>query len=80
MIFRITLKDPDGVANALDKAADGSIDNIGGLDEDEREALLDLRREKIRDVCKDWIQYDEYIVLEVNTEDGTCEVIHTSKL
>jgi hypothetical protein len=29
----------------------------------------------IRNLCKRWIQYEEYITVEIDTEAKTCEVV-----
>ena len=38
-----------------------------GLNEDEKD--------EIESACKKWIEYDEYLVVEIDTETGECKPI-----
>jgi hypothetical protein len=74
MKFTVTMKDPDGVYESIEDAVKSSLAN-SDLDEDEREALLEVRREKVKEICGQWFVYDEYLYVEVDTEAGTCVVL-----
>jgi len=65
MKVRITMKNPDALMYAVNDA----IEDIE--DEEKREE----KREEIEAECKKWMKYGEYLVVEVDTETGTCEVI-----
>lgn len=74
MKYRIVLKDPDGVENAIQDAVLDSLRELGAMPEDEIDAVRELRREKIeRDFAK-WVRYGEYVTLVIDTDAGTCTV------
>lgn len=75
MIFRITMKDPDGVYDSIHDAAEKSVSAIPTLDADEKEDLIEARNEKLRDICGKWFEYGEYLEVEVDTDKGTCIVV-----
>lgn len=73
MKIRIILKDPDGVGDSIDEAARDSLPE--GLSEEERDMLFDLRREKIAADCTPWLEYSEYVTIEIDTDAGTAVVV-----
>lgn len=76
MKFRITMKDPDCVYDAVqDAMKDLKID---GVSEDEMVELREKREEQTRDLCDKWFEYGEYLTVEVDTEAKTCTVIPNS--
>lgn len=78
MIFQVTLKDPDALYDAIDGAVDVELASLG-LDEEEQQAIRDIRREKISDVAHKWFEYGEYLTVEIDTENKTCIVLRTSE-
>ena len=74
MKIRITLKDPDGIYESMREAANESIAGVSGLSGEEAEQLIEARREKIHDACEPWIEYGEYVTIEIDTEAGTAIV------
>jgi len=75
MKIKITLKDPDGVYDSLQKAAEESVDEITGIDEDEKEELIERRKEKISESIEKWVEYDEYVTIEIDTDNNTAKVL-----
>lgn len=75
MIIRITLKDPDGVFDSIQDAAEQSLARTPGLDHEEAEAFLVARHKRISEALKPWIEYGEYVRLEIDTEKKTATVI-----
>ena len=76
MKFRVTMKDPDGVYESLRDATSESLKaEPGSLDEDEIDALTEIRQEKLGKFTEKWITYSEYITVEFDTEAGTCVVV-----
>ena len=73
-VFRITMKDPDGVSTSIEEAA---RDSLSGLDlsEDELEAVLEKRQERLKEDTDKWFEYGEYLEVEIDTGKGTCTVI-----
>lgn len=77
MKLTITLKDPDGVYEAIDDAAKTSLEGTTAataLDKDEIEGLVEKRAAKLGEQCKKWIQYGEYVTIEIDTDAGTARV------
>lgn len=74
MKFRVTMKDPDSAYDAIRDAAKESVKETG-LPEDEQEAVLEKRIEKLTAFADQWMEYGEYILLEFDTDAGTCVVI-----
>ena len=73
MKFKVTMKDPDTLYDAIEEAVTEDIDS--SLPEDEREALAECRIEKVRDLASTWFEYGEYLTVEIDTEAKTCVVI-----
>ena len=75
MIINITLKDPDGIYDSIQEAAKASLKLVEGLEQDEAESLLEPRFERIAESLKPWIEYGEYVRLEIDTDKKTATVI-----
>jgi len=75
MKFKITMKDPDGVYDAIQEAAQASAREVKGLDNDELDALAASREGAIKEVCRKWISHGEYITIEIDTEEETATVV-----
>lgn len=75
MKFTVTFKDPDGPHECIEDAAKQSVESDGIKYEDEREAIAELRRDKLQKLCGKWFKYGEYIDVEIDTEAGTCTVL-----
>jgi len=75
MKFRVQMKNPDALADAIDAAVKTDVSQIAGLDEDERAAVAEQRVETFRDVAGAWFEYDEYLTVEIDTEAKTCVVV-----
>lgn len=69
------MKDPDGVGDAIRRAACDSVAANGITDDKEIETLIELREEKIKEVTKRWFEFDEYLTLEIDTEAKTITVL-----
>lgn len=57
MKFVVTMKDPDTLDDAIREAV--AEEDTPGLDAKERAAVLELRVEKARDLCRKWFRYGE---------------------
>lgn len=75
MKFTITMKDPDGFHNCLDEAVDEAVGKIEGIDDDEREALKETKREKLKELLGKWFEYSEYLMVEIDTEEQSIRVV-----
>ena len=74
MKIRVTMKDPDGVSDAITEAAQQSVAGMK-LDDDEREELEESRREKIGKQLSKWFEYGEYLEVDIDLEAGTATVV-----
>lgn len=68
MKFEITMKDPDGVYDCMQDAAKEWAAQVTGVDEDEREGLVESKHNKLQEICKKWFEYGEYLTVEIDTE------------
>ncbi|HYQ47110.1 MAG TPA: hypothetical protein VER11_34305 [Polyangiaceae bacterium] len=76
MKFTITFKDPDTVSDAIRDAAKQEVSQIVGLkSERERENLIETRCEDITAVTEKWIEYGEYLRVEIDTEAQTARIL-----
>ena len=75
MKFTITMKDPDGVSDSLDEAAREAAALVTGIDEDERKAMAESKRDKFYNLMGKWFRYGEYLDVEIDTDAGTCTVL-----
>lgn len=76
MRFQITFKDPDGFADGLDEAVDKSLDDLAGdLTEDELEELRESRRETIVEAVRKFVEFEEYLTVQFDTDKGTAQVV-----
>lgn len=69
------MKDPDGVGDAIRRAACDSVEANGITDAKEWDALVELREEKIKEITRLWVEFDEYLTLEIDTEAKTITVL-----
>jgi hypothetical protein len=71
--LRIHMKNPDCVSVAVDEA----VERAGhGLDlEDEAESLAEVRRERINNALRKFVEYGEYITVEIDMDAQTARVI-----
>lgn len=75
MKFKITLKDPDGISNAVRQAAEDSFSGLP-LKPDELADAVDLRQRAImEDFLSQWVKYDEYITIEFDPIAKTARVV-----
>lgn len=74
MKFKVTMKDPDTLHDAIAEAAAESVATLSN-DADEREAVAAIRREQAQKVAEKWFEYGEYLCVEIDTDAGTCVVV-----
>lgn len=65
------MKDPDGVANSVQEAAEESVDASA----EDRDSLVEAKTELLEEAIREWFQYGEYARLEVDTVAMTCTVL-----
>lgn len=76
MKVKVYLKDPDGFSNAIDEAVCDSMSGlIGHIDDEECDAIQEIRREEVRKKLQKWVQYGECIDVEFDLELGTAIIL-----
>jgi len=75
MIFRVTFKDPDTLHDAIYDAVKADVATMAGLDEDEKEAVAEKRRERVAERVGRWFKYSEYVTIEIDTDADTAVVV-----
>jgi hypothetical protein len=73
MKFRVTLKTPDALIDAISAAINDAVENVE--DVEERAELKCQQEEQISRLCSKWFSYGEYLTVEINTETKTCVVV-----
>lgn len=75
MKVRVTLKDPDTMHDAVDRAV-VKLDRPDGVSQPEWEDICEGRAGAAKSVISEkWMEYGEYLVVEFDTEAGTATVI-----
>lgn len=74
MKVKVYIKDTDVLQDAVEEAVDEELKG-SNLEEDEQEAVRELRVEKALDVASTWWEYGEYITVEFDTETKTARVV-----
>lgn len=73
MKVTLTLKDPDGVYESVRDAVQETLPD--DLSEDEAESLLESRIADTHERLKKWVQWKEYVTVEVDTITGEARVV-----
>jgi hypothetical protein len=73
MKFRVSMKDPDTLQDAIADAVHANTADIA--DEDERISVKEVRSDKAHKLCRKWFRYGEYLEVEIDTDAGTCVVV-----
>lgn len=74
MKFKVQMKDPDVLHDAIQDAVKADLERRQITDEEEQERLTELHRERIGELCGRWFRYGEYLTVEIDTDDRTCTV------
>lgn len=75
MKFKVTMKDPDTLGDAISNAVTEALKNIEGLSDEDRESLHERRCEEARNVASKWFEYGEYLTVEIDTDAQTAAVV-----
>lgn len=75
MKIKVCLKDPDGFSEAVQDACSSSLKEVP-LTDKERDVLLDTRVEETWEKLEKWVDCQEYITLEFDTDNGTAVVLN----
>lgn len=74
MKFKVTMKDPDTLGDAISDAVIADLRTIEGLDDEDRKTLFDQRREAVSKITSKWFEYGEYLTIEIDTDAQTATV------
>ena len=76
MKFKVTMKDPDTLGDAINDAVMAEVEAIPGLEtQEERQRVVELREDAARKLCQKWFEYGEYLTVEIDTDAGTATVV-----
>lgn len=75
MKFKVTMKDPDTLHDAIDEAVTEDLAKMQFLSAEDREALYESRRNAAQAVTSKWFRYGEYLSVEIDTDAGTATVL-----
>lgn len=75
MKINITLKDSDGVYDAIRDAVRREVNNISGLSEEERNLVCLGRIQETDLLIEKWFSLGELLTVEVDTKAKTCIVL-----
>lgn len=74
MKFTVYLKDPDTLQDAINDAVKEELLRVLE-DDEEREAVAEIRKQNTSEACATWFQYGECVTLEIDTKAMTCVVL-----
>ena len=74
MKFKVTMKDPGTLQDAISDAVTDDLAKIEGLSDDDRENLLDGRKSAAAKVTAKWFKWGEYVTVEIDTDAQTATV------
>lgn len=69
MKFKVTMKDPDTLYDAIHEAVKEQVEDLA------RES----RKNKIGTLCGQWFEWGEYLTVEIDTDAKTCTVVEVSR-
>lgn len=76
MKIRLHLKDPDGISDSIEEAVKDSLEGVSlSLSSEELEAVAEVRNEEFNEAIKKWVDFSEYVTIEIDTVTGEAEVI-----
>jgi hypothetical protein len=75
MKFRVVMKDPDTLYDAIHEAVAQDVALLRGLSDREREPIAEMRREEAVGIAGKWFKYGEYLTIEIDTDAQTATVI-----
>jgi len=76
MKFTITVKNPDSIEDSIDNAVEDMIQSkLEDADFPNVETMREEAKEMLWASCKKWVEYQEYIRIEIDTENGTATVL-----
>jgi demethoxyubiquinone hydroxylase (CLK1/Coq7/Cat5 family) len=78
MKFKVTMKDPDTLHDAITEAVAKEVGAMTSADAEEKAEIAVIRTEKTGELCAKWFRYGEYVTIEIDTEAKTAIVCEAS--
>ncbi len=76
MKFRVTMKDPDALYDAVGDAIEADVkERFPGALAHERETLLGMARDRLHAAARPWFGGGDYLTVEIDTDARTCTVV-----
>lgn len=75
MKIQLVFKNPDVIYEAIDEFEEKLRETRDDLTEDEIQQRVEECREEVKEVAAKWLEYGEYVNLEIDTIAKTCTVI-----
>lgn len=75
----VSMKDPDTLYDAINDSVDEELEK-SGLDNEEQEAIKEIRQEKYSEIASEWFQHGEYLTVEIDTDAKTIRVVPISEM
>ena len=75
MKFKVTMKDPDTLIDAIRDAAWEAVGNVAGVHDSEKKYLAENRSEELSELASRWFEYGEYLTVEIDTEAQSIRVV-----
>jgi gas vesicle protein len=70
------MKNPDSVDDSIERAIESEVlDRIEGQTPDEVAEMKEDISNEIRNACKKWVEYEEYVRIEIDTIKNTAKVL-----
>lgn len=78
MKIQVTMKDPDVLYEAI---RDAVYDELKSkyLEDDEIDAIADIKIDKCQDIASKWFTYGEYLSVEIDTETSAIRVLEANE-
>lgn len=74
MKLRLTFKDPDGPSSGIKRAIAQEVNTLG-LEDDEIDAVRELRTEKVKAALRRWVSCGELVTIEFDIDKMEATVI-----
>lgn len=74
MKFTIIMKNPDSFEDSIRRAAEESVEELN-LDIAEKREMEDEKYQELKKIASKWIEDDEYLRVEIDTEANTATVL-----
>lgn len=78
MNFRMMMKTPDCLDDAIEDAVGSMLFDFEGDEEAQEDKRIELT-EEAKDFAEKWVKWGEYVTIEFDTEAGTAVVLPAEK-